>query len=185
MAPWCSVTPTAPHVHPPPLPWPFAVSYSDLGWAMYVYMTSGTPWPAYIWSKASTRKQLRKGWGTRPSQSPWTSIRIASPVFRKPQPCSSTRRWSRRSQPLAKGHRQNCVSKMLAKPKRRAPGEFRGLFFLSKFGSAWGIRTPDLRLERAVSWAARRMRHSKKRWIARPIPRSDIVILSDQVGLVN
>ena len=25
-----------------------------------------------------------------------------------------------------------------------------------KVGSAWGIRTPDLRLERAVSWAARR-----------------------------
>ena len=28
------------------------------------------------------------------------------------------------------------------------------------FGSAWGIRTPDLRLERAVSWATRRTRHA-------------------------
>ena len=30
-----------------------------------------------------------------------------------------------------------------------------------RVGSAWGIRTPDLRLERAVSLAARRMRHSQ------------------------
>ena len=36
----------------------------------------------------------------------------------------------------------------------------RGPVFLSKFGSAWGIRTPDLRLERAVSWASRRTRHA-------------------------
>ena len=61
---------------------------------MYASMTSGTQWPAYIWSKASTRKRSRKGWGTRPSPSPWTFTRIACPVFRKPRPRSSMRRWN-------------------------------------------------------------------------------------------
>ena len=52
------------------------------------------------------------------------------------------------------------------------------------FGSAWGIRTPDLRLERAVSWAARRMRHLMHQPPAR-ICRLDSKILSGLIGLVK
>ena len=45
-------------------------------------------------------------------------------------------------------------------PTSKAPGLFRGPVFVPRFGSACGIRTRDLRLERAVSWASRRTRHA-------------------------
>ena len=50
---------------------------------------------------------------------------------------------------------------MLAIPRIVGPwNTARGLFLYLRRGSAYGIRTRDLRLERAVSLAARRMRHN-------------------------
>ena len=44
------------------------------------------------------------------------------------------------------------------KPPEHLKTVLRGLIRYDFFGGAYGIRTRDLRLERAVSWATRRMR---------------------------
>ena len=44
-------------------------------------------------------------------------------------------------------------------PPERVSLDSLGVLYFDLYGSAYGIRTRDLRLERAVSWATRRMRH--------------------------
>src|SRR5215210_1784942 len=44
---------------------------------------------------------------------------------------------------------------------RTVRAEFVHVHLLTKVGTAYRIRTDDLRLERAVSWASRRMRHGR------------------------
>ena len=57
------------------------------------------------------------------------------------------------------------VSKMLATFKINGPRNIPGAIFVPMIGSACGIRTRDLRLERAVSWASRRTRHTSSLWL--------------------
>ena len=57
---------------------------------------------------------------------------------------------------------------------RDAPGARSGGVRRVRFGTAYRIRTDDLRLERAVSWASRRMRRWNLGPLGHPDPRASL-----------
>ena len=91
-------------------------------------------------------------------------------VVGRPAPPLRPRRRHLRQQPLTStGHHAEAAPvrrpppRASRKTRKTPPGRGSGGVQGCSVGTAYRIRTGDLRLERAVSWASRRMRHGRRR----------------------